>query len=675
MLIQLGEYSLNVEEMSLSGGEETTILEPKVFAVLLFLTENAHHYSSIQDLHDNVWHDRCVSDAAVRRIISKIRLLFKDDHKDPKYLQSFSKRGYKLICNINYLNQEAVEPTHESIKSNSRPVFWFVIVASLMLMSIIVAVYSMPWSEKIKPAEVIDTNYSKKLALAHSFDNRYLAYVGKLNGEENYQIYLKDNEKQTTKLLTKQTSLPLALSFSKSGNALYYSDTVEKPANLYRIDLNTTEFDSESLLSDFSLIAKIAAHPKKDIIYFLGQKNEGSAMLLYQFNLDTNHVEPLSGATQKGVFDNMVSISPEGDKVAIVRVFEFNNNIELSVLDIEDKTVSFKKLLDNPIFAIDWLDQNMLLVLEQASLYALNTADGSQEELQSNHNLNSISVVDESSFYSIEGIEQKYTYIEKQLPIHDFSSLEIFHKDTNVLSLGYFSAGDKLWAVIQGRDSNELVLFNHGTSTEYTTYLSSGSDIKFITDSPDSKYILLEVDERLAVLDIANNEVIYVTHNREWVGDAVFAIDGKTVIYTVKTNGEWQANQFSLSDKLMPVLLHGYRYIRTHGTNYVVADQAGALFYYQVDTETFLDLKANISTVSNTHWAVVDNTVLWSDHNLLSTVFYELDISDLADVSLSSKVLNYSDVSPLFYANTSLNSVLIKGKESQNNKIFKHTIQ
>lgn len=84
--------------MTLSRDGASVRLEPKVLDVLIYFYENGNRYISMTELHEKVWHDRVVSDAAVRRIIGKLRVLFDDDHKAPTYIQSLPKRGYKLIC-------------------------------------------------------------------------------------------------------------------------------------------------------------------------------------------------------------------------------------------------------------------------------------------------------------------------------------------------------------------------------------------------------------------------------------------------------------------------------------------------------------------------------------------------------------------------------------------------
>ena len=119
MLIKFGEYRLDTEEMSLQINEQLVVLEPKVFAVLMYFIEHHERYISMDELHDNLWQGRCVSDAAVRRIISKIRIILNDNHKDPKYLQSLSKRGYKLICPVSKLSPLVEIGSKENSENNN----------------------------------------------------------------------------------------------------------------------------------------------------------------------------------------------------------------------------------------------------------------------------------------------------------------------------------------------------------------------------------------------------------------------------------------------------------------------------------------------------------------------------------------------------------------------------
>jgi DNA-binding winged helix-turn-helix (wHTH) protein len=105
-VIEIGGYTLDANEMTLSRKGSSVKLEPKVLEVLSYFCENENRYISMSELHENVWKDRCVSDAAVRRAIGKLRQLFNDDHKDPSFIQSLPKRGYKLICQVSHVTND-----------------------------------------------------------------------------------------------------------------------------------------------------------------------------------------------------------------------------------------------------------------------------------------------------------------------------------------------------------------------------------------------------------------------------------------------------------------------------------------------------------------------------------------------------------------------------------------
>jgi len=119
-VIKIGSYNLDQEEMTLSLDGTSVKLEPKVLAVLTYFYQNENRYISMAELHEKVWQDRCVSDAAVRRVIGKLRSLFNDDHKAPNYIQSLPKRGYKLICQISVPSD--IAKTAEVVKQQNSQV-------------------------------------------------------------------------------------------------------------------------------------------------------------------------------------------------------------------------------------------------------------------------------------------------------------------------------------------------------------------------------------------------------------------------------------------------------------------------------------------------------------------------------------------------------------------------
>jgi TolB-like protein/DNA-binding winged helix-turn-helix (wHTH) protein/tetratricopeptide (TPR) repeat protein len=82
--------------------EGTTVrLEPKVMQVLVCLAESAGQTISKETLFKSVWPDTFVTDDVLKHSIFELRRVFSDDPREPKFIQTVAKRGYRLIAPVN----------------------------------------------------------------------------------------------------------------------------------------------------------------------------------------------------------------------------------------------------------------------------------------------------------------------------------------------------------------------------------------------------------------------------------------------------------------------------------------------------------------------------------------------------------------------------------------------
>ena len=90
------EPSLN----TVMGPTGTTRLEPKVMQVLLCLAAHAGQVVPKERLMRNVWPDTSVGDDVLTRCISELRRLFGDDAREPRFIETIPKSGYRLIAPV-----------------------------------------------------------------------------------------------------------------------------------------------------------------------------------------------------------------------------------------------------------------------------------------------------------------------------------------------------------------------------------------------------------------------------------------------------------------------------------------------------------------------------------------------------------------------------------------------
>ena len=80
--------------------ERVVQLEPKLMDVLVYLAENAGQVMSKIDITDAVWSDVFITESVITRSIAGLRRAFGDDVKNPRFIETISKRGYRLIAEV-----------------------------------------------------------------------------------------------------------------------------------------------------------------------------------------------------------------------------------------------------------------------------------------------------------------------------------------------------------------------------------------------------------------------------------------------------------------------------------------------------------------------------------------------------------------------------------------------
>lgn len=106
----IGDWHVAPREGLLSRGEEVVHLEPKVVDVLVYLASHHGQVITREELERAVWHGAVVGYDAVTATVIKLRKALRDDARQPRYISTIPKRGYELIAQVRYPEQEDVAP-------------------------------------------------------------------------------------------------------------------------------------------------------------------------------------------------------------------------------------------------------------------------------------------------------------------------------------------------------------------------------------------------------------------------------------------------------------------------------------------------------------------------------------------------------------------------------------
>src|SRR5436190_10525916 len=75
-------------------------MEPQVFSVLAYLVEHRDRVVTKNDLLDNVWGDRFVSESALTTRIKSARRAVADDGAQQRVIKTVHGRGYRFVAAV-----------------------------------------------------------------------------------------------------------------------------------------------------------------------------------------------------------------------------------------------------------------------------------------------------------------------------------------------------------------------------------------------------------------------------------------------------------------------------------------------------------------------------------------------------------------------------------------------
>ena len=97
---RLGQWLVEPDLNRLTSDLGEVVIEPKSMALLTYLAERQGEVVSADDFIDVVWHGRALGDNPIYKTIGKLRRALNDDLEKPRYIETISRKGYRLVCPV-----------------------------------------------------------------------------------------------------------------------------------------------------------------------------------------------------------------------------------------------------------------------------------------------------------------------------------------------------------------------------------------------------------------------------------------------------------------------------------------------------------------------------------------------------------------------------------------------
>ena len=331
-LYEFGEFQLDTKERVLIRQNETIILAPKVFDTLEVLLKSDGKIVSKDDLMDEIWADSFVEEGNLTQNIYVLRQTL-----GKEFIETVPRRGYRFAANVKtveiakafskdntnekailnnggdvtefvvanktktFINEEYIEedntpqiPEVKAIPANTNRVvksrkFQFGLALGIVAAVVVGTFGFFVWNrnfaaseslmENVKFTSLTDSGDVENMAI--SPDGQFLAIVKKVNGKE-LSIWIKDiNSKQELPLDLSDEYTPQAVDFSPDGNSIYFLNRKmsSQGAEIYK----TSRFGGTAEMIAGNVWSKFAVSPDGSKIAFYRQlSNENQYQIIIQ---------------------------------------------------------------------------------------------------------------------------------------------------------------------------------------------------------------------------------------------------------------------------------------------------------------------------------------------------------------------------------------------------------
>ncbi len=246
-LIRFDDFCIDLEQQMLLKNGEAVPLTPKAFALLLILAGSPGRTLSKHDLIESVWQGTFVEEGNLTFTINLIRKALGDSSREPRFIQTVPRRGYRFIGQIR--TDEIAAPSAEAVSVDGRRArprilrtFAIVLAAAIVCIGF-AAFYKMPGEQVPR---ILRTPYSLQKITSNggafasqvSPDGNRIAVTTNVSGKTAVGLY-DINGESYTELLPVENAFISGLTFSPDGKSLFFAKKAvnEMPFDVVRLSL------------------------------------------------------------------------------------------------------------------------------------------------------------------------------------------------------------------------------------------------------------------------------------------------------------------------------------------------------------------------------------------------------------------------------------------------------
>lgn len=593
----IGDWKISPALKRISTEAESKTLEPQLMAVLVYLASRPKEVVTKEELMEEVWKGVVVGENVLTRAISSLRKSLGDSRSQPRYIETISKTGYRLIVPVNRDVVEQKDERHFEIRLKRKPV----VLVSLACLLIIMGAFAMREIFLPIPAEVVynpvalASQNTTEYYPAISPDGQFAAYATKSEDEGGWDVYAKRIGTETLIRLTDNPAAEMRAVWSPDGNDVYFMRYEVGQANIYKVPM-TGGTEARVLSPSPFAFGNFDLSPQENEIAFNRRRERGQPLQVELISLTDDNRELVTSPPQGYNGDIHPTYSPDGTQLAFIR--ERNSvSMYLHVLDLNTGKEKQITTEHQSINGFDWSADGSSLIFgsDRTGIYKLWRVNLSTGKL------NLLPVTDYQMVMPRVAGNDRLIYAKMQDDVNLWAYLlekneSKAWRSTSELDLNpsYSPDGSKV-AFTTNRNGTFQLWTSNADGSEATAISDfKGQYINTPRWSPDGKEIIFQgyqngqadlfrinalggIAENLTKSDFAEHTPTYST-------------DGKSIYFSSNRSGDWQIWQMDADGRGSRQVISSGGYAPQTGSNdqrifYVKKDQSG-IWSFNLDNES-----------------------------------------------------------------------------------------
>lgn len=392
----LGDIQVSAAHNSLSLDNRSAKLQPKAMAVLHYLAVHQARVVSAQELMEQLWAGRIVTQGSVQKSINAIRSALAEIQPEREFIAFYSKRGYQLQvpARFNEAVSQTVSPPASRIQAPGLPLK--LIAASVVAIGLIALVVGLSlWRAQQIPKHHKTqfshwSNYTRETGHERTPtphpDNQHLAYITENfvsgGGESESHLLIRDAQGKDWQVANSQGSW-FKLAWSPSGKHLAAVEVKRlegRPFNpnfydkanfiysfhLFTLDLGRHQLLEKQTLSQWQGRIFSLSWWDDDTLEIVAKQgpNAGNARYRYARNTQQltqlDEIEGAANPTASSVLNQITALASQ-----------HGNKTQIDFLNAQQKNIG-RYQLDYPHLDISWIpDGSGVLALAEDSQHLL----------------------------------------------------------------------------------------------------------------------------------------------------------------------------------------------------------------------------------------------------------------------------------------------------------------